>query len=143
MVVVYELFILNAAGKCLYYEDFIGPNTLEKINNDKGEQDRLKNISGISIAIRAFSKGMSPTPINNFKSFSTTKYKYSLYESATGLKLILLTAIDETDYSEMLKSIYFNLYLEYVNRNPLYEKDSTITVPIFKEKLREVIKSYS
>jgi Transport protein particle (TRAPP) complex subunit len=141
-MVVYELFIINAPGKCLYYEDYIGNNTLEKINNEKSEQDRLKNIHGIAQAIKHFAKGLSPSPINNFKSFSTTKYKYNIFESASSLRFVLLTSVDETDYTELLRYIYSNLYLEYVVRNPLYEKDSVITSTIFKEKLREAMKSY-
>jgi hypothetical protein len=142
MVVIYEFFVINAPGTCLYYEDFVGSNTLEKINADKGEQDRVKNINGISIAIKAFSKGMSPTQINNFKSFATSKYKYNLFEVPSGLKMIILSPVDEIDYSDLLKSIYCFLYLEYVTRNPMYEKDSLITSTQFRDKLREMIKSY-
>jgi hypothetical protein len=143
MVVIYEFFIINAAGNCLYYEDFIGNNSLEKMMENKEEQGRIKNVYGISIAIKAFSKGMSPTPINNFKSFATTKYKYSVFEIPTGLKFIILGPVDDHDYSDLLKGIYCYLYLEYVSRNPMYEKDSVITFNIFKEKLREMIKSFS
>ena len=138
----YEFFILNAVGKCLFYEDFKGSNTLEKIMSERGEQDRLKNIFGISIAIKSFSKGMSPRPINNFKSFATNKYKYNIFESATGLRFVMFTSVDDTDHSDVLRHIYGNIFLEYVNRNPLYEKDSLITFPVFREKLREAIKTY-
>ncbi len=140
--VVYEFFLMNALGKCLFYEDFQGSFTLEKLLADKKENGRLKHIYGISIALKSFSRGMSPKPINNFRNFSTNKYKYSLFETATGLRFILLTSVDENDYSDVLKHIYSNIFLEYVNRNPLYEKDSLITYPIFREKLREAIKTY-
>lgn len=142
MATVYEFFVLNALGKCLFYEDFKGTNTLDKILNDKQELGRLKNIYGISIAIKSFAKGMSPKPINNFRSFSTNKYKYNIYETATGLRFIMFTSVDDTDFTDLLKYIYSSIFLEYVNRNPLYEKDSVITYPIFKEKLREAIKTY-
>lgn len=142
MVLIYEFFVINAPGTCLYYEDFVGNNTLEKINADKNEGDRLKHINGISIAIKAFSTKMSPTQINNFKSFATSKYKYNLFEVPSGLKFIILSPVDEIDYSELLKSIYCFLYLEHVSRNPMYEKDSVITSTLFKEKLKDMIKSY-
>ena len=140
--VVYEFFLLNAVGKCLLYEDFQGSNTLEKMLADKKEEGRLKHIYGISIALKSFSRGMSPKPINNFRSFSTNKYKYSLFETPTGLRFIIITSVDDNDYTDVLKYIYANIYLEYVNRNPLYEKDSVITFPIFREKLKETIKTY-
>jgi len=54
----------------------------------------------------------------------------------------MLTTVDDTEYTELLKGIYCSLYLEYVSRNPMYEKDSIITYSIFKEKLRELIKNY-
>jgi len=139
---VYEFFLLNAVGKCLLYEDFQGNNTLEKMLSDKKEEGRLKHIYGISIALKSFSRGMSPKPINNFRSFSTNKYKYNLFETATGLRFILLTSVDENDYTHVLRYIYANIYLEHVNRNPLYEKDSVITFPVFREKLKEAIKTY-
>jgi len=66
-------------------------------------------MAGIAAALKAFVKIMSPSPINNFKSFSTTKYKYNIYESATGLKLIILSTVDEYDYSDLLRTIFFQL----------------------------------
>lgn len=139
-MVLYEFFVINAPGECLFYEDFISGQPLEKLLADKTETGRLKHVHGISIAVKAFAKNMSPTPINAFKSFSTAKYKYSIYDLPSGLKFILLTSVDNLDYTDVLKFIGKELFMEYVLRNPLYEKDTQIKIPAFREKVIEALK---
>ena len=139
----YEFILLNFAGKCLFYEDFIGNSTIEKIMNDKNEIARLKNIYGMSIALKAFSSRMSHTPITTFKSFTTGKYKYSIYETGSSLRFILISAVDDIDYTSKLQTIYTDIYMEYVNRNPLYEKDSVIGFQIFRDKIKEYLTKVS
>ena len=135
----FEFFLINFAGKCLFYEDFIENSSIDKFNNDNNEIARLKNIVGISIALKAFSCRMSPTPRASFKSFTTGKYKLSFYESASGLKFILISAVDDIDYTSKLQTIYSDIYMEYVNRNPLYEKDNVIEFQIFRDKIKEYL----
>ncbi|PQQ01157.1 hypothetical protein Pyn_17567 [Prunus yedoensis var. nudiflora] len=55
----------------------------------------------------------------SFHSFRTNTYKLTFMESPSGIKIILVTHPRTGDLRESLKYIY-NLYVEYVVKNPLY-----------------------
>ncbi|KAL8548813.1 hypothetical protein ACS0TY_007904 [Phlomoides rotata] len=61
----------------------------------------------------------------SFHSFKTNTYKLSFMESPSGIKLILVTHPRTGDLRDSLKYIY-NLYVEYVVKNPLYSPGSHI-----------------
>ncbi|GFQ03595.1 trafficking protein particle complex subunit 1 [Phtheirospermum japonicum] len=61
----------------------------------------------------------------SFHSFRTNTYKLSFMESPSGIKLILVTHPRTSDLRDSLKYIY-NLYVEYVVKNPLYSPGSPI-----------------
>lgn len=53
--------------------------------------------------------------------FTTNKYKYNLYALMTGVKFILLTSVSEIDYSELLRTIHSDIFLEFIQKNTLSE----------------------
>ncbi|GMY07340.1 transposon tx1 uncharacterized 149 kda protein [Fagus crenata] len=61
----------------------------------------------------------------SFQSFRTNTYKLSFMESPSGIKIILVTHPRTGDLRESLKYIY-NLYVEYVVKNPLYNPGTPI-----------------
>ena len=43
---------------------------------------------------------MSPTPLaSTFRNFTTTDYKFHIYEVPTGTKFVLLTTVPKTEFS--------------------------------------------
>lgn len=137
---IYEFFILNKSGQCLFYEDFVANTTIEKFKEDKQERGRLKNINGIAEGLKIFAKNLGMISGNKLRSFITQKYKYNFFESASGLKFIILSSETAKDLSETLSYLYTDVYIEYVNRNPLYVKDTIIEIPAFRDKVKEVFK---
>ncbi|KAL5683413.1 hypothetical protein ACJX0J_009798, partial [Zea mays] len=61
----------------------------------------------------------------SFYSFKTNTYKLNFMESPSGIKLILITHPRTGDQRDSLKHIY-NLYVEYVVKNPLYAPGTPI-----------------
>lgn len=144
---LYEFLIFSRKEKLLFYDDLKNPNNIltqtEIINAmEKTQKHRMENISGIAEATKSLVEKLSPTQILTFKFFSTNKYKYNIYELITGLKFILITGIDNNDYSDLLGNIYNEAYVEFVTRNLFYKKDTIIDSKIFLEKIRDMFKQY-
>ncbi|CAL9004891.1 unnamed protein product, partial [Prunus brigantina] len=64
----------------------------------------------------------------SFHSFLTNTYKLTFMESPSRIEIILVTHPSTGDLRESLKYIY-NLYVEYVVKNPLYTSGTPIRVP--------------
>eukprot|EP01017_Pseudomicrothorax_dubius_P007008 TRINITY_DN12114_c0_g2_i2.p1 TRINITY_DN12114_c0_g2~~TRINITY_DN12114_c0_g2_i2.p1 ORF type:complete len:172 (-),score=24.29 TRINITY_DN12114_c0_g2_i2:113-628(-) len=159
MANLFELFIFDGAGKLLYYEDIqrllyhssgkgvprMGSQqstlVFEGNEDERDFLNRVKNIFGICFTLRSLARTISPTPINSFRSFVTSKYKLSIFEALTGVKLILLSAPDDLDYGPLLGSLYSEAYVEFARKNPFYTLGEPIDCPAFQAKLRELFGS--
>ncbi|KAB2596739.1 trafficking protein particle complex subunit 1-like [Pyrus ussuriensis x Pyrus communis] len=69
----------------------------------------------------------------SFHSFRTNTYKLTFMESPSGIKIILVTHPRTSDLRESLKYIY-NLYVEYVVKNPLYTPGTPIRLQLVCRK---------
>ncbi len=68
-------------------------------------------------------------------SCSTSTYKLHYYETATGLRFVLLTDLAAGDMRDVLRHIYAALYVGILVKNPLWKPDETITDPSFVSQL--------
>ncbi|XWS48492.1 hypothetical protein CRYUN_Cryun13aG0082100 [Craigia yunnanensis] len=76
----------------------------------------------------------------SFHSFRTNTYKLSFMETPSGIKFILVTNPRTGDLRETLKYIY-NLYVEYVAKNPLYTPGTPIRCELFNTALDQFVRS--
>ncbi|WMV20624.1 hypothetical protein MTR67_014009 [Solanum verrucosum] len=102
------------------------------------QQDH-KLMFGLLFSLKSLTAKMDPTSAEkgnlgvpqlpgqgcSFHSFRTNTYKLSFMESPSGIKIILVTHPRTGDLRESLKYIY-NLYVEYVVKNPLYSPGAPI-----------------
>ncbi|KAG5070110.1 hypothetical protein JHK85_002487 [Glycine max] len=134
------MYVFNRNGVCLLYREWNRPlRTLD------AQQDH-KLMFGLLFSLKSLTAKMDPTSAVekgnlgmlqlpgqgcSFHSFCTNTYKLSFMESPSGIKLfhiytiILVTHPRTGDLRESLKYIY-NLYVEYVVKNPLYTPGSPI-----------------
>ncbi|KAI5390085.1 hypothetical protein KIW84_075419 [Lathyrus oleraceus] len=75
----------------------------------------------------------------SFHSFRTNTYKLSFMETPSGIKIILVTHPRTGDLRDSLKYIY-NLYVEYVVKNPLYTPGSPIRSELFNTTLDQYVR---
>ena len=78
--------------------------------------------------------------LSAFHSFRTNTYKLSFMETPSGIKFILVTNPRTGDLRETLKYIY-NLYVEYVAKNPLYTPGTLIRCELFNTALDQYVRS--
>ncbi|XP_039144171.1 trafficking protein particle complex subunit 1 [Dioscorea cayenensis subsp. rotundata] len=142
------LYIFNRNGVCLLYREWHRPlRTLD------AAQDQ-KLMFGLLFSLRSFTAKMDPTSSDkgnlgvpllpgqgcSFHSFRTNTYKLSFMESPSGIKLILVTHAKTSDLREALRYIY-NLYVEYVVKNPLYVPGTPIKSELFNTNLDQYVKT--
>lgn len=96
---------------------------------------------GMLYSLKSFTSKMSPTDSKEgFLNYKTNKYALHYYETATGLKFVLNTDTQATGVREVLQQLYAKVFVEYVNRNPLWTPGTPIESELFKQKLDEFIK---
>jgi trafficking protein particle complex subunit 1 len=68
-------------------------------------------------------------------------YKLHLYETASGLKLVLMTDAQAPSMRETLQRIHSQFYVEYVAKNPLVRLEDPIDNEAFVKNLDRYVRS--
>jgi len=131
---IYSFYIFGRNGACLYYEDW------NRRTAPKSMLEEQKLMFGLLYSLRSFCTKISPKPCTSFSYFKTSLYKLHLFETATGLKFILLTDVSAPTHRDELSRIYKDIYVEYVVKNPAHKVGEPITVDGFISKLAEYVK---
>ncbi|KAF9603777.1 hypothetical protein IFM89_037863 [Coptis chinensis] len=127
------MYVFNRNGVCLLYREWNRP-----LRTLSSQQDH-KLMFGLLFSLKSFTAKMDPTNVDkgnlgvpqlpgqgcSFHSFKTNTYKLTFMESPSGIKIILVTNPRIADLRDSLKYIY-NLYVEYVVKNPLYSPGTPI-----------------
>ncbi|CAI8616151.1 unnamed protein product [Vicia faba] len=141
------LYVFNRNGICLLYREWNRP--LHTLN---AQQDH-KLMFGLLFSLKSLTAKMDPTSAEkgnlgvpqlpgqgcSFHSFRTNTYKLSFMETPSGIKIILVTHPRTGDLRDSLKYIY-NLYVEYVVKNPLYTPGSPIRSELFNTTLDQYVR---
>lgn len=144
----YMMYIFNRNGVCLLYREWHRPlRTLDS------QQDQ-KLMFGLLFSLKSFTAKMDPVSTEkgnlgvpllpgqgcSFHSFRTNTYKLNFMESPSGIKAILVTHPKSGDHRESLRHIY-NLYVEYVVKNPLYVPGTPIQCELFNINLDKYVRT--
>eukprot|EP01102_Stenamoeba_stenopodia_P020591 TRINITY_DN809_c0_g1_i1.p1 TRINITY_DN809_c0_g1~~TRINITY_DN809_c0_g1_i1.p1 ORF type:complete len:154 (-),score=22.49 TRINITY_DN809_c0_g1_i1:64-525(-) len=134
---IYVFYIYNKSGTCIYYEEW---NRKKPPGNLQEEQ---KLMYGMLFSLKSFVSKTTPThlgPCDSFNYFKTSTYKLHLFETASGLKFILITDPSIGDMKEQLRTIY-NIYVQYVAKNPLYKPSDPIDCELFITNFQKFVQS--
>ena len=88
---------------------------------EKEKRNRVLNVQGISQALKPFCHTFAQNQVLNVRYFKTSKYMYSIYESQSGIKLVLLSSNEDQGYADFLENLYKGAFLDFVQGNVLYE----------------------
>ncbi|KAK1282352.1 hypothetical protein QJS10_CPB22g00012 [Acorus calamus] len=142
------MYVFNRNGICLMYREWNRPlHTLDS------QQDQ-KLMFGLLFSLRSFTTKIDPSVVEkgnlgvpllpgqgcSFHSFRTNTYKLSFMETPSGIKIILVTHPKCGDLRESLKHIY-NLYVEYVVKNPLYVPGTPVRCGLFNTNLDQYVRT--
>nr|GEU37234.1 trafficking protein particle complex subunit 1 [Tanacetum cinerariifolium] len=142
----------------MLFEPFVDPetSTISEWNRplrtlDSNQDHKL--MFGLLFSLKSLTAKMDPSSAEkgnlgvpqlpgqgcSFHSFRTNTYKLSFMESPSGIKIILVTHPKASDLRESLKYIY-NLYVEYVVKNPLYTPGTPIKSDLFNTTLDQYVR---
>lgn len=151
---IYNMYIFDKYGTLLYYAEW---NRIKQSGITREEVRRAfrdafcflslssfqeaKLMYGMLYSLKSFTAKMSPIDSKEgFLHYRTNKYALHYFETATGLKFVLNTDNASTGVRELLQQLYAKVWVEYVNRNPLWVIGTPVTSELFKTKIDEFIK---
>ena len=135
---IYNLYVYNRRGKCLYYREWYRP--LNTLSDDPDEERKL--MFGMVFALKELTSQMSSVP-GEFRTMKTNSFTLHHFQSASGIMFVVNSDQDTGDLSESLQHIYSNIFVGCVTRNPLYKyvPDEPIQSVLFERRLEEYVKS--
>ena len=123
---IYNLFIYERNGGCLYYQEWNRTRPCESAEEEK------KLLFGLIYSLKMFCEKSSPTSARaqkDFYSYTTSAYKLHYFETASGLKFILFTDPQLPSLRERLREVH-QLYVRFCARNPFYSpKEQIVSEP--------------
>jgi len=133
---IYNLYIFARNGTCLYYEEW-----QRKKSSNMPKDEEFKLTYGMLFSLKSFVSRISPlNPQDRFLSYKTNRYKLHLYETASGLKILMNTDVNVLSVKEYLHNIY-KLYVDLVIKSPTGEIGEPIESELFSSKLNSYVQS--
>ncbi|KAK3997300.1 Longin-like domain-containing protein [Cladorrhinum sp. PSN332] len=135
-MVIYSFYIFDRHTECIYSRTWLPPPSQQSLSSDpsqpppapttshhpqpstKSSSDNAKLIFGTVFSLRNMVRKLGGED-DAFISFRTAQYKLHYYETASNLRLVMLTDISTLSMRNVLHQIYINLWVEYVVKNPL------------------------
>ncbi|KAL6069607.1 Trafficking protein particle complex subunit [Balamuthia mandrillaris] len=136
---LYNFFIYNRKGTCIYYQEW----SVEKEEINLEEVKR--NMYGLMFEMKRFIVKASPNgEATDYFSYTTDKYKLHCYETASGKRFVILTEPRVGSLKEQLQTIYRDIFVECITKNPLYkDKEDIQDCTLFTEELAKYLQSQS
>ncbi|KAK3295572.1 Longin-like domain-containing protein [Chaetomium fimeti] len=136
---VYSFYIFDRHTECIYTKTWLppatsapdggggpqGPTAAQHAPQQHQQQqlrtssaDDAKLIFGTVFSLRNMVRKLGGED-DAFVAFRTAHYKLHYYETASSLRLVMLTDTATPSMRNVLHQVYINLWLEYVVKNPL------------------------
>eukprot|EP01040_Poterioochromonas_malhamensis_P001553 gene1553-1644_t len=134
---LYNFYIYNRKGKCLYYREWNRP--LNTLSDDTDEEKRL--MFGMLFSLKDLASKLSPSQGENLHVVKTDNFTLHHYQSLSGFVFVINTRPEVPDLYGSLQHIYSNIFVEYIVRNPLYhfKVDEPLNCPLFVAKVEEYL----
>ncbi|KFZ10346.1 hypothetical protein V502_08187 [Pseudogymnoascus sp. VKM F-4520 (FW-2644)] len=140
-MVVFALFIVNKAGSLIYQRDF--SEGLQKLSTNE-----YIILAGTFHSVHALTTRLHPLqhnaprgslldrpePPSGIEVLETENFRLQCFETLTGTKFLIFTEPTQQNVDSILKKIY-ELYADYVMKNPFYQVDNPIRCEVFDRKL--------
>ncbi|KAH6850084.1 Longin-like domain-containing protein [Chaetomium sp. MPI-CAGE-AT-0009] len=117
---VYSFYIFDRHTECIYTKTWLPPASSAPMAAAlrTSSADDAKLIFGTVFSLRNMVRKLGGED-DAFVAFRTAHYKLHYYETASSLRLVMLTDTATPSMRNVLHQVYINLWLEYVVKNPL------------------------
>ena len=130
---IYSLSVFNRKGVCVFYWEWNKPpSEAQKVAEDQ------HLLYGMLYSMKLFVAQMAPPEAaatgepTRLQCFCTDSYALHYFESATGTKFVAITDPTVDDLSKHLETLYREVYVEYVVKNPYLLIDDTAPITCSK-----------
>lgn len=131
---LFSLYIINKSGGLIYTKDFA-----EVAKVDLNDTLRLASIWH---SLNAISCQLSPVPgCTGIDLLEAETFDLHCFQSLTGVKFLLVVEPHTPFIPQFLQRIY-ELYTDYVLKNPFYEVEQVIKCDLFDEQVEATIRRY-
>ncbi|KAG0672010.1 hypothetical protein C6P42_003344 [Pichia californica] len=111
-----------------------GDDNIDLNSNSNSNSNKRYNSNGININSNK----------TGLRSVQTEKFNMFIYQTVTGIKIIILTSIDLNEYQiSNFQIIIYKLYSDYVMKNPFYSLDMPIRIKLFDDKIMSAVINYN
>lgn len=136
------------------------PASPQKKSNTISWQEEAKLVYGVVISFRSIARKLGlkqksllsslalhpqkadgPKSADGFVSYKTSAYRLHYFESPSLLKFVLTTDPKVETMRHVLRTIYLNIYVEYIVKNPLVKRDQFFHNELFQKELHRFIRS--
>lgn len=134
IMVVYTMFINNKAGGLIFQTNFV------ETGQEKAKVNDYLQLASIFDSMYAIARRMSPVKhggnpaCGGIQQLETDQFTLHCLRTHTGLKFFILTDPHSLGASKFLQNSY-QLYTDYVLKNPFYQLDQPIQEKLFNEML--------
>ena len=137
--VVFALLIINKAGGLIYNRTF-SPGLQNLSSND------ALILAGTFHGIHAISRSINPAPppptqpntrrppTTGIESLESSHFRLTCFQTPTGVKFLLFTSPEQPNTDVVVRRCY-ELYGDYVVKNPFYSMEMPIRVEKFEKAL--------
>ncbi|CAM9167764.1 unnamed protein product [Choristocarpus tenellus] len=126
-----QLFVVNKSGGLIYNQN-LSPAAPKLSSND------WLRLGSTFHSLHAIASQVSPVPSSGIEKLETDTFKLQSFQTLTGVKFVITAEAGTPDLGEVLQGIY-ELYTDYVLKNPFYELEMPIRCELFTSHLEELI----
>ncbi|KAJ1691597.1 hypothetical protein LUZ63_015752 [Rhynchospora breviuscula] len=131
MAAIYSLFIINKSGGLIYYKDYGSAGRMDT-------NDSLR-LASLWHSMHAISQQLSPTTgCNGIDLLRANTFDLHCFQSLTGTKFFVICELS-APYMELLLKVIYELYTDYVLKNPFYEMEMPIRCELFDLNLSQAV----
>ncbi|GBG80405.1 hypothetical protein CBR_g30870 [Chara braunii] len=129
---VYNLFVINKSGGLIYYKDF---GSTAKLDTNNSLQ-----LASVWHSLHAISMEFSPVPdCTGIEFLEADNFDLHCFQTLTGTKFFVVTETGAVGIDGLLRVVY-ELYADYVLKNPFYEVEMPIRCELFDYHLSNHIR---
>ncbi|CAB1119844.1 unnamed protein product [Ectocarpus sp. 6 AP-2014] len=130
-----QLFVVNKSGGLIYNQNL--SSAAPRLNSN----DWLR-LGSTFHSLHAIAAQVAPVPSSGIEKLETDTFKLQSFQTLTGVKFVITAEAGTPDLGGVLQEIY-ELYTDYVLKNPFYELEMPIRCELFTLYLEELIERHS
>ncbi|KAL9320133.1 hypothetical protein ACSQ67_011972 [Phaseolus vulgaris] len=131
MAAIYSLYIINKSGGLIYYKDYGSAGRMDT-------NDSLR-VASLWHSMHAISQQLSPVSgCLGIELLQADTFDLHCFQSLTGTKFFVVCEPGAQHMENLLKFVY-ELYTDYVLKNPFYEMEMPIRCELFDINLTQAV----